>query len=194
MLENVSRETIGKINVYIDELLKWNTKINLISRSSTREGIWVNQVPDSFFLFELLAQNQGLIDIGSGGGFPAIILAILGMKNIQLVERSHKKTAFLRHVNSLLGLDCNIINADVRDVQKQKGIMAISSKAVCSVAELLRLAGHLLAEDTKVYLLKSELQQWELEQLKKEWEAKINLHNNPYNNSMVFEIYNICRK
>ena len=90
---NVSREVTHALLNYQNLLLKWNKAINLISRNSEKD-IWERHILDSLQLLKYIDFLDNIIDIGSGGGFPGIVLSIGGVKNIALVEPDKKKISF----------------------------------------------------------------------------------------------------
>src|SRR5258706_10017837 len=93
-LKNVSRETIGRLEAYHQLLLKWQPKINLVGDP---ENAWERHFLDSAQLIEFLPDRTvKLLDIGSGAGFPGLVLAIMGMQNVHLVESDQRKAAFLK--------------------------------------------------------------------------------------------------
>src|SRR5210317_618487 len=103
---NVSRETIDKIELYVECLLDWQNKFNLIGKS-TIENVWERHILDSIQLLKLLPKNyNNLMDIGTGAGLPGFIIAICEgeEKDIYLVDSSKKKCSFLEHVAH----ECNV--------------------------------------------------------------------------------------
>jgi 16S rRNA (guanine527-N7)-methyltransferase len=189
---DVPRETIVTIESYLHLLYSWNKKINLISRQISKDELWQNQVLDAVFLSQIITEGE-IIDIGSGGGFPAVVLAICSDRNLTLVERNYKKAVFLRSVKTNLNLNYQVIASDVREITP-KHFDVITSKAMTSCVDLIELCQNLIGAKTHVFLLKNASQQDELKILADKWHFKINLHNNKYNNSMVFELYNLTRK
>lgn len=136
---------------YLAELYRWNKAINLTSvkPDKTRELL----VEPSRAMLEFL-ENQNpleIFDIGSGGGIPAIILAIyLPQNNFTLIESSEKKSTFLVHVSSLLGLDnVRVLNSRVEDFRRnaalQKTADVVTARAV-NRATVYRAARDLLKE------------------------------------------------
>lgn len=95
----VSRETYEKLDHFVDLFGKWSKVINLVA-NSTKDQIWHRHVIDSAQLFKLRPNPQQWIDLGSGGGFPGVITAILLSEKsdgwVDLVESNNKKAAFLR--------------------------------------------------------------------------------------------------
>jgi 16S rRNA (guanine527-N7)-methyltransferase len=95
---NVSRESLLKIETYVDLLLTWQTKINLIG-PSTVETVWRRHVLDGLQLLLLMQNNtEAVADLGSGAGIPGLILALGGDLKADLYESNGKKVAFLREV------------------------------------------------------------------------------------------------
>jgi 16S rRNA (guanine527-N7)-methyltransferase len=112
------KKTIEKIKGYIENLKKWNNAINLTSKNFDI----ITHIRDSLMFFELIKKPKGkLIDIGSGNGFPGIILAIVRPSlEITLVESSAKKCAFLRDTINKLSLNAEVINKNIIDVRPGK--------------------------------------------------------------------------
>ncbi len=107
MGRDVSRETFDSL-VELDRLLnKWNTRINLIA-PSTQDGSWRRHVLDSAQLWPLVHDATDIADLGSGGGFPGLVLGIFLKErrdgHIRLVESNRKKVAFLQTVIGTFGL------------------------------------------------------------------------------------------
>lgn len=98
-LAPVSRETLARLEKYVDLLLLWQRTTNLIA-PSTIPNLWTRHVADSLQLLDLAPQARTWVDLGSGGGFPAIPIAcaLAGQAGatMHLVESNHKKAAFLR--------------------------------------------------------------------------------------------------
>ena len=99
--ELVSREVYEKLIKYCELLCKWNNAINLIS-SKTIDDILERHVLDSLQLLKFIKnKNISIIDIGSGAGFPAIILSIAGVSDVTLIESDSRKAAFLLQASEL---------------------------------------------------------------------------------------------
>ena len=92
--QHVSRETFNKFKIFIEVLLKWQKSVNLIS-NSTINTIWKRHFLDSAQLYTYSQDIKGnILDIGSGAGFPGMILAMMGNNNVNLIE-SDQKNVFL---------------------------------------------------------------------------------------------------
>ena len=117
-LTQVSRETITSLNKYEDILTKANKKLNLIG-NSTINDIWIRHFLDSVQVIDFIDENdKTLVDLGSGAGFPGLVLAI-ALKDrkiplkIKLIEKSPKKVKFLQNLSNELQLDVEVINKNI---------------------------------------------------------------------------------
>ena len=119
-LFRVSRETIASLNQYEKMLIKANKNLNLVGKSTLKD-IWTRHFLDSFQVIDFIDKNDNnIIDMGSGAGFPGLVLAI-GAKernlniNIKLIEKSRKKIDFLKSVIKDLDLKAETINQNIFD-------------------------------------------------------------------------------
>src|SRR6266446_2343020 len=102
-LTGVSRETLARLEAYAALLAQWNERINLVGRD-TRRDIWRRHFLDSAQLLpHVPAGTRSLADLGSGAGFPGLVLAILGVCGVELVESDARKCAFLREAARIAG-------------------------------------------------------------------------------------------
>ena len=119
----VSRETISSLKKYEDLLIKYNSGLNLVGKSTINE-IWSRHFLDSAQVIDLIDKNiNSCIDIGSGAGFPGLVLALLlkhkkSQVSFKILEKSPKKCNFLKLVSSELGLDTEIICQDIKNIKK----------------------------------------------------------------------------
>ena len=112
----VSRETYEKLCTFHKVLKKWQNSINLIS-NNTVKNIWERHFLDSAQLYQFVKSVEGnIIDFGSGAGFPGLVLAIMGKKNIHLVESDYKKCVFLKEIAMLTEIDITIHNCRIEDL------------------------------------------------------------------------------
>tara|TARA_B100001093_G_C26838575_1_gene1019489 strand:+ start:1889 stop:2536 length:648 start_codon:yes stop_codon:yes gene_type:complete len=113
----VSHETFEKLLIFEKTLIKWQKSINLVSKN-TIEDIWVRHFLDSAQLYRITKNFDGnIVDFGSGAGFPGLILAMMGHKNIHLVEADQKKCTFLREVAMLCETDVIIHNNRIENLE-----------------------------------------------------------------------------
>jgi len=137
---NVSRETLERLFVYCALVEKWNPAINLISKSGITE-IWDRHVMDSAQLIRQMPAEAGLCcDLGSGGGFPGIVLAILS-KELQperrmiLVEADRRKSVFLTEASRLLDIAVSVKTERIEDIEPQN-VDVITARALAPLSTL----------------------------------------------------------
>ncbi len=132
----VSRETYEKLCVFHKTLIKWQNSINLISKS-TIKNIWERHFLDSAQLYKFVKDIEGnIMDFGSGAGFPGIVLAIMGKKNIHLVESDYKKCVFLKEIAMLTETDITIHNCRIEDLSFIN-VDLITCRALASLSKLI---------------------------------------------------------
>ena len=153
---NVSRETIKKLSIFRDFLLEENQKTNLIAKSQ-KDKIWMRHIHDSLRILALLEGKKpiNILDIGSGGGFPGIPLAI-ATKNLDiqytLIESIKKKSAFLESACRLLDLsNVKVINKRVENLENVE-FDIITCRALAKLTQIFNYSHHLTKQNT-VFLL-----------------------------------------
>jgi len=169
---NVSRETIEKLNKYKDFLLNSNKLLNLIGKT-TENHIFSRHFTDSAQIYDLIEDKSEIIDLGSGAGFPGVIIKIL-MKNnkidgnIMLIEKSPKKCKFLQNLSEKLDLTIKIVNLRVENFKFNK-ISTVVSRAFKNTVDTIDI---LLKNNEKIrsiILIKGKTYQHELEEAKKKY-------------------------
>ncbi len=140
---NVSREAIIALQEYEALVRRWNPAINLIS-ATTIETIWDRHIVDSAQLFPLAPDADHWVDLGSGAGFPGLVIAILGRElrpqmRVTLVESDARKATFLREAVRLLGLTATVVTARAEAAPSQQADV-VSARALAPLADLLELA------------------------------------------------------
>ena len=114
--ELVSREAYEKLLEFNELLLKWNKAINLISPGTVND-IMVRHVLDSIQLLPYIEENSSIIDLGSGAGFPSIILSIVGLKDVTLIESDARKCTFLLQASKLSSGKIQVINDRIENLE-----------------------------------------------------------------------------
>jgi 16S rRNA (guanine527-N7)-methyltransferase len=169
---NVSRETIEKLNKYKDFLLRSNKSLNLIGKK-TENQIFTRHFTDSAQIYDLIEDKSEIIDLGSGAGFPGVVLKILMDNNkiagnITLIEKSPKKCKFLQDLSDKLGLTLKIVNLKIENFKFNK-ISTIVSRAFKKTVDTIDI---LLKNNDKIrniILIKGKTYQQELEEAKKKY-------------------------
>ena len=134
--QHVSRETFNKFEIFIEVLLKWQKSVNLIS-NSTINTIWKRHFLDSAQLYTYSQDIKGnILDIGSGAGFPGMILAMMGNNNVNLIESDQKKCIFMREVARLTNTKVKIYNCRIEDLEYMEPELIIS-RALAPLSKLM---------------------------------------------------------
>jgi 16S rRNA (guanine527-N7)-methyltransferase len=169
----VSRETADKLRLYAELLKKWQARINLVG-PATVPDLWRRHFLDSAQLFPHLPAGP-VLDLGSGAGFPGLVLAILrgeGGDPVHLVESDGRKSAFLRESARLTAAPA-VVHASRIEALKPFEIKAITARALAPVATLLTLAESFLTHSPKCLFLKGEKLEDELTGAAKDWKMTI---------------------
>ncbi len=164
----VSRETLDRLTVYADLLVRWQARINLVG-PDTIPSLWQRHLLDSAQVFPILPQPvHRLVDMGCGAGFPGLVLAVMGVADVHLIESDARKCAFLREVARLTETKVTIHNARIEAVPPL-GADVVTARALAPLEKLLGWAErHLLPEGHCVFL-KGRGVEDELTTASKEW-------------------------
>ncbi len=171
---NVSRETLARLAAFEACLRKWNARINLIG-SSDIGAVWTRHIADSMRILPHLPPTGTIVDLGSGAGFPGLIIAIVSGRRITLVEADHRKAAFLRECAREIDLPVTII-ADRIERCGLQGIGTITARALARLPQLLDLAFPLLAPDGMCLFFKGHQVAAELTEARPQWQMDVRCH------------------
>jgi len=168
---DVSRETLDRLEIYARLLVKYQRAKNLVS-VSTLDDLWRRHFLDSLQLLPLVAGADGrtgpILDIGSGAGFPGLVLAIAGAEPVHMVEANARKCAFMRQVIRETGANAVVHNARIEALEPFP-VKTITSRACAKTAQLLDWAAPFIADDTQAVFLKGEKLTAELTALHQVW-------------------------
>jgi 16S rRNA (guanine527-N7)-methyltransferase len=177
----VSRETEARLDRYVALLREWQPKTNLVA-PSTVSSIWTRHVVDSLQLLDLAPSAKRWIDLGSGGGFPGVVLACALAEDseaaVHLVERNAKKAAFLREALRITGGRGTVHLADIEKFVDSDPPPAdyITARALAPLNVLLGLAAPLIARGAKALFMKGQDVEAELTESTKYWTVRATLH------------------
>jgi len=115
MNENVSRETYEKLEIYKSILFKWQKAINLVSRG-TLDNVWKRHFQDSLQIIPYI-RGKKILDIGSGGGFPGMVLAIAGNFSVTCIDSDRRKMLFLSEVARATKVEVSLVTDRVENLQ-----------------------------------------------------------------------------
>lgn len=163
-LLNVSRETIDKFRAYLTLLEKWQARINLVANSTLAEA-WQRHILDSGQLAAFYPpQTKNIMDVGSGAGFPGLVLAIMGGVTVDLVESDQRKAVFLSTVIRELDLPAKVHNQRIETLP-QLFPDVITARALAPIPKLLKLIENQLSPESVCLFLKGAAVQDELTNL-----------------------------
>jgi 16S rRNA (guanine527-N7)-methyltransferase len=198
VLPTVSRETVARLIGFEDLFRKWSKAINLASPATLNE-LWERHIIDSVQLFPLLPNARRWLDLGSGGGFPGVILAILLRETtggaIDLVESNGKKAAFLRTALAQFSTPGTIHPARIDAMwAKITTPDVITARALAPLNELFALAEPWLSDGATALFQKGRDYRREIEESRDGWSFDLVQHPSVVDNeSVVLQISNVQR-
>lgn len=167
---DVSRETMDKLTHFVTLIEKWTKRINLIA-PTTVPDIWNRHIVDSAQVFKHAPKSwQNWVDLGSGGGLPGIVVAILDAESrpITLIESDTRKCLFLNTVRRELSLNINVLNQRIEKTTIERADV-LTARALAPLSDLLVHAERVLSSDGIALFSKGETFQSELDQAAKSW-------------------------
>jgi 16S rRNA (guanine527-N7)-methyltransferase len=176
---NVSRETEALLDRYVDLVKKWTTRINLISTPSV-PAIWDRHVLDSVQLYhDAPAAPFHWVDIGSGGGFPGIVIAVLARAEglsarFTLVESDQRKATFLKAAARELGLAVTVLTTRIEETAPLSADI-LSARAMGPLTNLINHAARHLAPAGKAVFPKGRTFQTEIDAARHDWRFDLTL-------------------
>ncbi|MBK5911538.1 16S rRNA (guanine(527)-N(7))-methyltransferase RsmG [Rhodothalassium salexigens] len=170
-LGDVSRETAAPLTQHAELLVKWQRSINLVSRS-TLPDLWRRHMADSAQLVPHI-RREGLdrptiLDLGSGAGFPGLVLAQLGAGRVHLVEADQRKASFLRQVLLATGAEATL-HTDRLETLAPFPVDIVTARAFAPLVRLVEWAADFVNENTVFWLLKGREVGQELTDLAEYW-------------------------
>ncbi|MEL7258940.1 MAG: 16S rRNA (guanine(527)-N(7))-methyltransferase RsmG [Pseudomonadota bacterium] len=170
---DVSRETMERLERYAQLLIKWNPKVNLVSKS-TIDTLWTRHILDSAQIFEIPQRPiRSWVDLGSGGGFPGLVISVLAQEEetpfqVTLVESDTRKCAFLQNASRELGLAVQIKNERIENLDPLDADV-ISARALADLSTLLGLSKRHLSRGSRLLFMKGKNWRSEVETAQSKW-------------------------
>lgn len=185
---NVSRETLDRLEAYVTLLREWNTRQNLVSKSSL-DDVWRRHVWDSAQLVALLPKSiKTLVDLGSGAGFPGLVLAALCPDiKVTLIDSIAKKCRFLAEAARALQVEVDIRNTRI-EAGPREGFDAVTARACAPLELLLGYASRFQKPDTVNLFLKGQDVEAELKEATKSWKMEVLKHPSLSGPGTILEI------
>jgi 16S rRNA (guanine527-N7)-methyltransferase len=172
---NVSRETLSRLQVYVDLLVAWNRRINLVG-PRTLDDVWRRHILDSAQLRPLIPKAaRVLVDLGSGAGLPGLVLAILGVAEVHLVETDARKCAFLREAARVTGARV-LLHAQRLETVTGFAADVVTARALAPLSTLLYYAERFVGAHSILLFPKGSTAVEELTEARKAWKMREMLH------------------
>lgn len=194
ILADVSRETMDKLRTYEALLKKWNKHIQVVSGADANH-IWDRHILDSAQILKFETPKMRWLDVGTGGGFPGVVLAILNQTNTKFtfVERDKRKSAFLQQCIATLGLNAVSVSKDINALPSI-GADHISARALASLKDLFELLHNQVGPGTCLILPKGRSFQLELDEARKSWVFDLHVFKSKVNkDSVILKVKDLHR-
>jgi len=198
MIYPVSRETFQRLKLYVERLKEWQVKTNLVA-SSTLDEIWERHIADSLQCVALKPDCRHWVDIGSGGGLPALVINAVMIEHsdyqLAMVESIDKKCAFLRQVNRQMDGKAKVYASRIESVAKQIDMPEIvTARALATLPKLLELSSVWLMNGAIGLFHKGREFRAELEECNGLWSFDLVEHESKIaEDSVILEISNLQR-
>jgi len=195
-LAPVSHETEARLDRYIALLREWQAKTNLVA-PSTLPNLWTRHIADSLQLVDLAPSAKRWADLGSGGGFPGVVLAcaMAGTPEtrVHLVERIAKKAAFLREAVRITTSPGVVHLAEIGDnVDRITGpVDCVTARALAPLHQLIGFAEPLMRQGAKALFLKGQDVEAELTEAAKYWNIQPQLHRSRTGDGWIVELTSV---
>src|SRR5690625_95561 len=176
----LSKEQIGALTQYLEQLERWNKTYNLTAIQSTRDRV-VHHVLDSLSVVPVLRQfaesvnkdSLQVLDVGSGAGLPGIIIAIATGYPVQCIDAVEKKSTFIRFVAGILQLNGVVSHHARVEALPSLQVDVVISRAFSSLSDFVKLAGHHITDDGVILAMRGTLQDAQREGRREESHGRV---------------------
>lgn len=174
ILDNVSRETLDRLEIYVAELTKWNRALNLVSASSLKD-VWSRHIRDALQITSHADPMSPWVDLGSGGGIPGLIIAATRpSETLVLIESDERKSAFLRSAAIAMDVQISIVTSRIESATPQMANV-LTARALAPLTQLLHFAERHRLPQGKCLFLKGQSAHHELTEAKKTWKMEVDV-------------------
>ncbi len=189
-----SADAMERLTVYTDLLTTWQKRINLVG-ASTLPDLWRRHILDSAQLLRHLPAETGpLLDVGSGAGFPALVLAILGIPDVHLVESDGRKAAFLTEAARKTGMEIHIHRCRIENLAPFPARI-VTARACAALSKLLEYVEPFLSPDTICMFPKGRNAEQELTESQKKWMMTVTRHRSVTDSTaQILRIEDVSRR
>jgi len=191
-LTGASRETMEKFSCYAALLTKWQKAINLVS-NSTIPLLWERHILDSYQILKYAPAGEGVwVDMGSGAGFPALIVAMATKYQVHVIESDQRKCQFMREVSRETSSPITVHNDRIEKIDAFSADV-ISARALSSLEKLLKYAAQFSSQKTLHLYLKGQDVDAELTRAAKCWRMDAVKHRSlSSSEGSVLELRKVC--
>ena len=174
---SLSTRQIDKLLDYLALLVKWNSVYNLTSVRDPQQMV-IQHLLDAMSALFAFKGAKKVLDVGTGGGLPGIVIAIWAMEaepemQVHLIDTVKKKTAFLTQVKAELGLEqVTVHSGHVEKLVSENTFDVITSRAFAELIDFVKLSGHLLEQDGSMIALKGKMPEEEIQRLPLAWRVE----------------------
>ena len=179
---DVSRETIERLKVYEALLRHWQKGTNLVA-PGTLDHVWHRHFADSAQLLALVPDSRKWLDLGSGAGFPGLVIAVCSANqedtHVHIIESNARKCSFMKEVVRETGCSVEIHNARIESLEQSDrfhGVEIVTARALAPLGALFSLSSAFLKPGMRAMFLKGRQAADELSEAKKDWTFEAELH------------------
>ena len=180
---SVSRETVDRLKIYESQLRKWQRAVNLVAPASLPD-IWLRHFADSIQLAPLVPKSaKSLVDLGSGGGFPGLVLAAefaaSGGPSVTLVESDQRKCAFLREAARAMEISVEILSTRIENDANLDALDCcdvVTARALAPLHKLLSFVVPFVSSETTCVFLKGRDAAREIAEAQINWNFDVAEH------------------
>jgi 16S rRNA (guanine527-N7)-methyltransferase len=192
-LLGVSRETLERLTVYLGLLRRWQPAINLVGPASLADP-WRRHFLDCAQLAaHVPSAARSCIDVGSGAGFPGMVLALLGVAGVHLIESDRRKAQFLREVARATAAPVTV-HAERIERLRPWPADVVTARAVAPLPRLLQLVEPFMSSDTVCLFLKGGSVAHELTEARISWHMVTErLPSRSHPSGVVLKLHGVCR-
>lgn len=188
----LNAEQRNRLQIYYELLQKWQRAINLVS-AGTLNDFWTRHVADSLQLLPHL-QGKLLLDMGSGGGFPGMVLAIVSDFNVTCLDSDNRKIQFLSEVARLTGTKLNLVNQRVENFSHDQTIDTVCARGFAELKMLLQYTLQHSAINYGVFLKGKNVEK-EIEEAQKFFDFQYDMYPSKVSeNSWIVVVSSVAEK
>lgn len=164
----LTQKQLLKLERLIKEVIKYNNHINIVGRSTLIDP-WKRHILDSLQINNFISdKNKSVLDMGTGAGFPGLVLAICGFSNVSLIDSNIKKINFISLACKKININVKYYHKRIEEVFNVK-FDIITSRALTNLNKLFFYSQNFLKRDTILIFLKGKKINEEIKQAKKSW-------------------------